>query len=640
MTEATEHRFQAEVSEVLRLVINSLYSHKEIFLRELVSNASDALDKLRFRAIREPELMGEGEGLRVRIAFDAEAHTLTISDNGIGMSAEELAKSLGTIAWSGSRDFIQKLEEAQGQGEDKSLQLIGQFGVGFYSAYLVADRVEVVSRAAGASEASRWESDARDTFRIEPAERAERGTDVILHLKAEQHDLADSFRLRELVRRYSDYVSYPIELQVEKATGEGADKKTEKVFETVNQASALWQRQPKDVTKEQYEEFYKHLGHDWEPPLAWKHFHIEGTQMFAGLLFIPQQRPMDLFGPEPRHGVRLHVRRVFVMDNCEELVPRWLRFVRGVIDSEDLPLNVSRELLQDSRAVRIIRKQVINQTLDLLDELAKDRPDDYEKLWGSFGVVLKEGLHFDPEYKDRLGKLLRYASTKQEGLTSLDAYVERMAEGQPAIYYAAGTDREGLSRSPHLEALEKRGYEVLFMTDGVDPFAVAGLGSYQEKPLVSAMNADIQLDEETHRKVEEQAKQAGSLFDRFRQVLGERVADVRASERLTDSPACLVQPEGSLEPHIERMLRAQQIELPKARRILELNLDHPLVKSLKALAEQEKPPERVDEWIEMLYDQALLAEGSPIESPERFARRLADLLTAAANAAAISAGAA
>jgi len=637
MTEATEHRFQAEVSEVLHLVINSLYSHKEIFLRELVSNASDALDKLRFRAIQEPGLMGEGGALEVRIVADAEAGTLTLSDNGIGMSAEELAQNLGTIAWSGSRDFIKKLEEAQGK-EDKSLQLIGQFGVGFYSAYLVADRVEVVSRAAGSSEASRWSSDARDTFRIEPAERAERGTDVILHLKADQRALTDTFTLRELIRRYSDYVSYPIQLQVEKETGEGADKKTEKAFETVNQASALWQRQPKDVTKDQYEEFYKHLGHDWEPPLAWKHFHIEGTQMFVGLLFIPQRRPADLFGPEPRHGVRLHVRRVFVMDNCEELVPRWLRFVRGVIDSEDLPLNVSRELLQDSRAIRIIKKQVVNQTLDLLDELAKDRPDDYQKFWENFGVVLKEGLHFDPGYKDRIAKLLRYPSTKESGLSSLDAYVERMPEGQSAIYYAAGTDREGLSRSPHLEALEKRGYEVLYMTDGVDPFAVAGLGSYQEKPLVSAMNADIQLDEETHRKVEEQAKQAGSLFEHFKTVLGDRVAEVRASERLTDSPACLVQPEGALEPHIERMLRAQQVELPSAKRILELNLEHPLLESLRSLAEQETPAERVDEWIEMLYDQALLAEGSPIDAPEQFARRLADLLTSAASAAAISAG--
>jgi molecular chaperone HtpG len=638
MTEATEHRFQAEVSEVLRLVINSLYSHKEIFLRELVSNASDALDKLRFRAIQEPGLMGEGETLEVRIVPDPEAGTLTVSDNGIGMSAEELAQSLGTIAWSGSRDFIKKLEEAQGK-DDKSLQLIGQFGVGFYSAYLVADRVEVVSRAAGVSEASRWSSEARDTFSIEPAERPGRGTDVILHLKPEQRELADSFRLRELVRRYSDYVSYPIQLQVERQSGEGDDKKTEKVFETVNQASALWQRQPKDVTKEQYEEFYKHLGHDWEPPLAWKHFHIEGTQMFAGLLFVPRQRPLDLFGPEPRHGVRLHVRRVFVMDNCEELVPRWLRFVRGVIDSEDLPLNVSRELLQDSRAIRIMKKQVVIQTLDLLDELAKDHPEDYAKFWESFGAVLKEGLHFDPEYKERIAKLLRYPSTKESGLNSLDAYVERMAEGQTAIYYAAGTDREGLARSPHLEALEKRGYEVLYMTDTVDPFAVSGLGSYQEKPLVSAMNADIPLDEETHKKVEEQAKEAGSLFERFKTVLGDRVAEVRASERLTDSPACLVQPEGALEPHIERMLRAQQVELPSAKRILELNLDHPLLKSLRTLAEQDTPPRRVDEWIEMLYDQALLAEGSPIDAPEEFARRLADLLTSAASAAAISAGA-
>jgi molecular chaperone HtpG len=379
MEESLVQPFQAEVAQVLRLVVNSLYSHKEIFLRELVSNASDALDKLRFRSLSEPELLGEGEPLRVRLSADPVEGTLTIEDNGIGMTRDELAKNLGTIAWSGSREFVEKLQQAKPGASD--FGLIGQFGVGFYSAYLVANEVRVVSRAAGSAEAYAWTSEGKSEFQIAPAERAERGTSITLRLKPDQREFLDEHRLRGLVQKYSDYINYPIELGVENEVEEGGVKRKRTTFETINRASALWQRTPKDIEASQYEEFYKHLTHDWEPPLAHRHFRIEGTQMFVGLLFVPARKPFDLFDPEVKHGVRLHVRRVLIMDNCEELVPRWLRFMRGVIDSEDLPLNVSREILQDSRAVKIIKKQVTGQSLDLLEELAKDRPDDYLKFW-------------------------------------------------------------------------------------------------------------------------------------------------------------------------------------------------------------------------------------------------------------------
>ena len=631
MSEKKVHRFQAEVNQVLRLVINSLYRHKEIFLRELVSNGSDALDRLRFRAIREPDLLDSGDALCIRIIADKNAGTLTIEDNGDGMSAEELVKNLGTVAWSGSRDFLEKLEQAQA-AQEEGMQLIGQFGVGFYSSYLVADRVEVISCAAGAAEAHRWASDAQESFTVEPAERKERGTAVVLHLKGDQKEFLEPFRLRQLVTRYSDYISHPVQLAVERKSDDDS-KPAETVFEDINRASALWQRPPAEVEKEQYEEFYRHLTHDWEAPLAWRHFKIEGTQMFTGLLFLPRQRPFDLFDPQPRYGVRLHVQRVFVMDEAEELVPRWLRFLRGVIDSEDLPLNVSRETLQDSRAVKTIKKQVTVRTLDLLDELAAERAEDYQTFWNNFGAVLKEGLHFDPDYKQREAKLLRYESSRQPGLTSLSDYVERMPEGQTSIYYAAGISRSAVESSPHLEALTQRGYEVLFMTDAVDPFAVSTLGEFEGKPLVSAMTADLKLnerspEEEKENAADKQQREAvGPLLERIQKVLEDRVQEVRASERLTDSPACLVIPDGGLQPHIERMLRARRMDLPPTKRILEVNVKHPLVQGMNRLQQRDADSEKLAEWIEVVYAQALLAEGSPVDDPARLAQRLGKLLT-------------
>lgn len=621
MSQATVHRFQAEVSQVLHLVINSLYSHKEVFLRELVSNASDALDKLRFRSIREPELLEAGEVLGIRIIPDKAAGTLTIADNGVGMTAEELTQNLGTVAWSGSRAFLDQLAKAQAEGQTAP-QLIGQFGVGFYSAYLVADQVEVLSRAAGQTQAHRWRSAGKDDFTVEPAERDGRGTSIVLHLKPEHREFLETWRLRELVTRYSDYMGHPIEL--------GTEKDGQLTFETINRASALWQRAPSEVTAEQYEEFYKHLTHALDAPLGHRHFKIEGTQLFAGLLFVPRTAPFNWLESETKHGIRLHVRRVFVMENCEELVPRWLRFVRGVIDSEDLPLNVSREMLQDSRAVRIIKKQVTSQTLDLLTEIAKDKPEEYATFWSHFGATLKEGLHFEPEYKGRLGELVRFHSTAGSALVSLAEYVDRAPEGQTAIYYAEGTSRAALESSPHLESLRKKGYEVLLLTDPVDPFAIEGLGEYRGKSFVSAMNADVELPADANGADEAARQESASLLERAKTVLAEQVSDVRVSTRLTDSPACLVVPEGGLAPHIERLLRARQGDLPMRKRILEVNVEHPVVQSLRALHAQDASSPRVAEFLEVLYDQALLAEGSPIPDAARFAKRIAELLTLAA----------
>ncbi|KFE64323.1 molecular chaperone HtpG [Hyalangium minutum] len=624
------HSFQAEINQLLNLVINSLYSHKEIFLRELVSNASDALDKLRFRTITEPELLGDQTALEIRIIPNADAGTLTIEDTGIGMTHDELVKNLGTIAHSGSREFLELLSQ-RGQ---KDVNLIGQFGVGFYSAYLVADRVEVVSRPAGKdAQAFRWISEAKGTFTIEPAERTTRGTAVTLHLKADQKEFLDEWRLRSLITQYSDYVGHPIQLQVKKPSevidASTGQKGTTSSFETVNKASALWQRSKSDITDEQYQEFYKHLTHDFEPPLAWTHFRTDGNQQFTSLLFVPKHKPFDMDGTARRRGVRLFVKRVFIMDDCEELLPPWLRFVRGVVDSDDLPLNVSRELLQDSAVVRSIRKHVVKKTLDLLEKLSKDKPEDYLTLWKNFGPILKEGLASDNEQKEKLGALVRYESSHQDGLTSLADYVSRMKEGQQAIYYVFGESRKALEGSPHLEALRKRGYEVLYLTDPVDEWAAQGLREFNGKPLVSALQADLKLQETDEEKKEKEQHAEGlkSLTERMKEVLKNAVSEVRVTHRLTDSPVCLVLPEGGSPAFLERLLREHGRDMPRARRILEVNPSHPIVEHLRKLHERDATSEKVTEWIELLHDQALLTEGSPLEDPNRFARRMTALLT-------------
>ncbi len=630
MTETTKttHEFQASVNQVLSLVINSLYSNKEIFLRELISNASDALDKLRFRAITDADLAKDEA--RIRLVADAEAGTLTLLDTGVGMSREELEKNLGTVAHSGTKAFLDQIEEAKRADLDQ----IGQFGVGFYSAYLVADEVQVVSREAGSEEAFSWTSTGQDSFTIEPAERSEHGTSIILHLKDDQKEFLEPHRVRELVRRYSDYVAHPIELEVEREEGEGDEKKTVKVFERINTGSALWRRSASEVEDAQYDEFYTHLTHDWEAPLARKHFKIEGTQLFWGLLFVPKKPPFDLFSPESNHGVRLHVKRVFIMDDAEALLPKWLRFVRGVIDSEDLPLNVSRELLQDSAQVRVIRKQVTKKALDMIEALEKG--EDYEAFWSAFGAVLKEGLHFEPELTQRVAKLCRWESSEAEGLVSLEDYVGRMKDEQKAIYYVAGATRAMVENAPHLEGLKKKGYEVLYMTDAIDQWAVEGLKEFDGKPLVSAMDADLKFDDaEDDAEAEEQKKELTSLIERFAKVLDETISEVRISDRLTDSPVCLVLPSSGLPPYMERLMRAQQGDkMPLTKRVMEINPTHPLIANMRSVVEVDADSTDLDGWIEVLHDQALLAEGSPVEDPARLVSRMTSLLADAAKRAA------
>ncbi len=542
------------------------------------------------------------------------------------MSEGELADNLGTIARSGTREFAKRIEAAQTSGTDAP-KLIGQFGVGFYSAFLVSDTVEVTSREAGKTEAFRWSSDGKQDFTVEPATRETQGTSVVLHIREDSAEFLEEFRLRNLIQRYSDYINYPIELalvQPEKALE----------YSVVNRASALWQRQPKDVTDEQYNEFYKHLTHDWEVPVARHHFHIEGTQEFTGLLYLPKNPPFDLFDPSSKHGVRLHVRRVLVMEACEELLPKWLRFIKGVVDSEDLPLNVSRETLQDSRIVRTIRKQVVNHGLSMLEELANDRPNDYKSFWESFGPVLKEGLHFDPEEKTRIAGLLRFATSSESEPCSLKDYVSRMKEGQTDIYYAVGPTRALLAASPQLENIKSQGFEIIFLTDPVDPFAISNLSEFDGKKLVDVMAAEFQLpNSDKSSSSEAEAKASEPLLAKIQEVLGNRVGEVRISKRLADSPTCLVVPSGGLPPYLERMLKARQMDVPEVKRILEVNPEHALIGQLRNLHMVEPLSPKLVDWVELLYDQALLAEGSPLEDPARFARRMTQLMSDAASAA-------
>lgn len=630
----TEHSFQAEVGRVLSLVINSLYSNKEIFLRELISNASDALDKLRFRAITEPQLLQGDSELLIRLRTDKERGVLVIEDTGIGMTEAELIENLGTVARSGSQAFLAKLEESA----KKDVSIIGQFGVGFYSAYLVADRVEVISRAAGTDKAFRWSSNGKDTFVVEPAEKASRGTTLELHLKEDQKGLLDPWALRDLVRRYSDYIAYPIELETleEVAADEkdATETKPETKRERINKGAALWQRPKSDITDEQYDELYHHLTHDFEGPLARTHFRVEGNVEFVGLLWIPKVAPFDLDDPRKQRGVRLFVKRVLVMDDCDAVLPQWLRFARGLVDSDDLPLNVSRELLQESSTLRTIKKAVTRRVVDLLDELAKEKPEDYATFWSTFGRILKEGLVVDGEWKERLAKLTRWASTWStvpDELVSLEQYVARIKEGQDAIYYVTGESRDTLLGSPYLEALKVRGYEVLLMTDAVDTWSAEAIAIFDGKKLVNAMRADVKLptSEDDTKKAEEAAKGFEPLLAVAKKTLTGKVHDVRTSSRLVDSPAVLTLGQGAMPAHLEKVIRQSGKEVPRGKRELELNPSHPAVKRLAAIAAENPSDPRLDDFIFVLYEQALVAEGSPLEDPNGFAKRLTSLLTQA-----------
>jgi molecular chaperone HtpG len=629
----TTHSFQAEVGKVLSLVINSLYSNKEIFLRELISNSSDALDKLRFRAITEPQLLANDPQLAIQIRPERERGVLVIEDTGIGMTEQELIENLGTVARSGSQAFLAKLEE----GAKKDVSIIGQFGVGFYSAYLVADHVEVVSRPAGSDKAFRWKSDGKDTFVTEPADRNKRGTAIELHLKADQKDLLDPWKLRDLVRRYSDYIAYPIELQTKVETPAKDDEpaKVEEKQEQINKAAALWQRAKAEINDEQYNELYTHLTHDFQPALARTHFRVEGNVEFVGLFFLPKEAPFDLDDPRRQRGVRLFVKRVLVMEDCDAILPQWLRFVRGLVDSDDLPLNVSRELLQESSTLRTIKKQVTKRVVDLLDEMATDKAEDYKHFWKIFGRILKEGLVVDSEWKERLAKLTRWASTSSESaeeLVTLEEYVARMKEGQDAIYYVTGESRSALLGSPYLEALRARGYEVLLMTDPIDTWAAEAIVEFSGKKLVNAMRAEVKLPDDDKKAAEEIAKGFEALIGTAKQTLEGKVREVRTSTRLVDSPAVLVLAQGALPAHLEKVIRQSGKEAPRGKRDLELNPNHPMVKSLAAIAAENPSDSRLRDFVVLLYEQSLVAEGSPLDDPNGFAKRLTSLLTHAVGA--------
>ena len=621
--------FQAEVKQLLHLMIHSLYSNKEIFLRELISNASDAADKLRFEAINNPSLYENDSELQIKLTFDKAARTLTISDNGIGMSREEAIEHLGTIAKSGTKEFFSKLSGDQ----QKDAALIGQFGVGFYSGFIVADKITVETRRAGLSAAQgvRWESGGEGDFSVEPIDKAGRGTDIILHLREGEDELLSIWKLKSIIRKYSDHISLPILMKKEEWDEEKKETVVKDEWETVNQASALWTRNKADITPEQYNEFYKHVAHDFEAPLAYTHNRVEGRSEYTQLLYIPSRAPFDLWDRNKRGGIKLYVKRVFIMDDAEQLMPIYLRFVKGVIDSADLPLNVSREILQESRDVKVIREGSTKRVLGLLEELAnsdeQEQKDKYATFWKEFGQVLKEGVGEDHANKERIAKLLRFASTHNDSdaqTVSFGDYIGRMKEGQDKIYYITADNYAAAKNSPHLEIFRKKGVEVLLMTDRVDEWMLSFLTEVDGKELVSVAKGGLDLgkleDEAEKKQHEETENQYKDLVEKMKTALADKAKDVRITFRLTDSPACLVADEHELSGNLIRMLKAAGQNAPESKPILEINPDHPLVQRLKY--EEAK----FDDWSNILFDQAALAEGGTLADPAAFVKRLNQML--------------
>ena len=600
--------FQAEVKQLLKLMIHSLYSNKEIFLRELISNASDAADKLRFEALADNSLYESEPDLGIRVAVDKDARTITIADDGIGMSRDEVIANIGTIARSGTREFLDRLTGDQ----KKDANLIGQFGVGFYSSFIVADKVTLTTRRAGlpADAGVRWESDGGGEYSLEPVNRPGRGTEVVLHLREGEDDLLDPWKVKGIIRKYSDHISLPIQI-----AGEDAP---------INKASALWARPKAEVTEEQYKEFYTHVAHDPEPPLAWTHGRVEGRQEYTQLLYIPARAPFDLWDRHQRRGVKLYVRRVFIMEDAEHLMPGYLRFVRGVIDSNDLPLNVSREILQESKDVESIRAGAARRILALLEELAENQKDKFAAFWKEFGRVMKEGVGEDHSNRERVAKLLRFASTNADTAdetVSLADYVSRMPPGQDKIYYVTAESFAAARSSPHLEVFRKKGIEVLLMHDRVDEWLVGNLPEFDGKQFASVARGGLDLGDETEKKeAEEKGKEFGELTAKIKTALGARVWDVRVTMRLTESPACLVADEHDIGGNLARILRSAGQKAPESAPILEINPSHPIVLRLK---HEEK---RFDDWAALLFEQALLAEGGELEDPAGFVKRLNSLL--------------
>ena len=612
--------FEAEVDKLLQIVANSLYSEREVFLRELISNASDACDRLRYAALTQPGLSAGDTELKVVVSADAKGKTLTVADNGIGMDRDALISDLGTIARSGTSAFLRQMSD----DDAKDVSLIGQFGVGFYSSFMVADEVVVRSRRAGDSQGWEWRSDGKGSFTVAPAEgNVARGTEITLHIRKGAKEFLEEERLRHVIKAYSDHIALPIEL----ATGEGAD--------TVNTASALWTRPRKDITAEQYKEFYHHVGHAFDEPWMTIHNRVEGKLEYTNLLFVPTQKPFDLFHPDRRCAVKLYVRRVFITDDCEELLPSWMRFVRGVVDSEDIPLNISREMLQNNPVVARIRTGLVKRVLGELEKKAGKAPEEYARFWDTFGAVIKEGIYEDFEYRDRLVKLSRFRSTASDDLISLDDYVGRMKEGQDKIYYITGDAPETVRRSPQLEAFRARGVEVLMLTDPVDEFWIPSVGVHAEKSFQSVTRAGVDLDAIALAEAKEDEDKADdglgegdvdALIACFRLELKDTVKDVRTSSRLTDSPVCLVADEGDLDMHIERMLKQHQKVDTTSSRILEINPKHPLIRGLAKAVSEGGGAEAITDAAFLLLDQARIVEGEPLADPAAFARRLSSVM--------------
>ena len=638
MTGKKETRqFQTEVQQLLNLIVNSLYSHREIFLRELVSNASDALDKLRFKSQTDPDILKNDPDLKIKIEVDKEKQTLRISDNGIGMSYDEVLDNIGTIAKSGTSAFVEAMEKTR-KDNTVAPDLIGQFGVGFYSAFMVAERIVLTTKSVDNGAATRWESKGDGTYEIEETEKETRGTDILLYLKApekDEQDFTDEWVVRHIIKTHSDFVGYPILMEVERnepipeneqlkdKDGKSIGEKTRKVKreETLNSMKAIWTKAKADVTDEEYNEFYSHISHDWNPPLTRLHLKLEGATEYSALLYIPSKAPFDLLQPDRKHGIHLYCKRVFIMENCKELMPDYLSFIKGVVDAPDLNLNVSREILQRDRLVRNIRRNLVKKLFDLFEKMEEE---DYQKFYSEFGHVLKIGVHTDPENRDKIANLLRYKTlrSKEKGL-SLKEYIENMPEGQKDIYYITGDDASSLMNSPHLELLKDKGYDVILMTDPVDEWVVMGLPEYQGKKLKSAEKGDIELDK---TDTDEKKDDFTPFFSFIKAKLDGKVKDVRASHRLKDSVACLSGDESDMSAYMEKIIKATGQENPETKRILELNTRHPAIEKLKALFENDREDASIKDYSELLFDLAQIGEGGKIENPSKFSQTIGKLM--------------
>lgn len=617
------HEFQAEVAQILHLMIHSLYSNKEIFLRELISNASDACDKLRFEALQNDALYDGDAELQVKVSADKDARTLTISDNGIGMSRDEVISNIGTIARSGTKEFLASLTGDQ----QKDSHLIGQFGVGFYSSFIVADKVTVITRRAGEDKATQWESEGTGSYTLADVEREGRGTDIILHLREGEDEFLDDWRLRSIIKKYSDNISLPVKMLEYVPPAEEGEEQKEPEFEAVNSARALWTRPKSELKEEDYKEFYKTVAHDWEDPLAWTHNKVEGKLEYTSLLYIPSQKPFDLYDRDQQHGIKLYVQRVFIMDDSKELMPNYLRFVKGLVDSNDLPLNVSREILQSNKVIDSIRSGSVKKVLGLIEGLAKNEAEKFTQFWENFGQVLKEGPVEDSANREQILKLCRFASTHAdtaEQTVSLEDYISRMQPDQENIYYITADSFNAAKNSPHLEGFRAKGIEVLLLSDRVDEWMMSHLQDFQEKKFVSVAKGELELSEEDKAAQEKATEEAKPLIERIQKVLGDKVEEVRASSRLTSSPACLVLGEQDMALHMQQLLKQAGHEVPSSKPSLEINLGHALLNKM----DNEQDEDRFADLVDVLHGQAVIAEGGQLDDPAGFVKKLNELLIA------------